>query len=46
MSASACPTDCDDDCDALCHEGHYVPWRRQHQPEDCPASTEPARSRP
>lgn len=33
--AAVCPTPCDDDCDAPCHEGHAVPWKRQHQVEDC-----------
>lgn len=32
-----CPTPCDDDCDAGCHEHHVVRWRRDHQPENCPA---------
>lgn len=36
---TACPTPCDDDCDAGCHEHHNVIWRRDHQPEDCPAVT-------
>lgn len=33
-----CPSDCDDDCEADCHEGHDVPWKRDHQPEDCPSA--------
>lgn len=32
----SCPTPCDDDCEALCHEGHQVPWKREHDPEHCP----------
>lgn len=28
----ACPTLCDDDCDAACHEEHEVPAKRVHQP--------------
>lgn len=31
-----CPTECDDDCRADCHEYHEVRARRDHQPEDCP----------
>lgn len=38
MTAAVCPTECDDDCDAPCHEAHYVPWRRQHDPQNCPAA--------
>lgn len=30
-----CPTICDDDCDATCHEAHEVPWKRQHNVEGC-----------
>lgn len=30
-----CPTPCDDDCEALCHEGHQVPFKRTHDPEEC-----------
>lgn len=35
-----CPTPCDDDCDVLCHEGHEVTWKREHQPEDCPSAAQ------
>jgi len=38
MTVAVCPTECDDDCDAPCHEAHYVPWRRQHDPQNCPAA--------
>lgn len=36
-----CPSDCDDDCDVACHEGHHVPWKRQHDPEACPGTPAP-----
>lgn len=26
-----CPTECDPDCDASCHEAHDVPWKRVHE---------------
>lgn len=32
-----CPTPCDADCVAPCHEGHQVVWKREHQPKDCPS---------
>lgn len=32
--AGECPTPCDDDCDALCHEGHQVGYKRDHEPGD------------
>jgi hypothetical protein len=32
--AGWCPTPCDDDCEADCHELHQVPRRRDHNPED------------
>lgn len=32
-----CPTPCDDDCEAECHQWHVPRWKRDHQPEDCPA---------
>ena len=31
-----CPTPCDADCDAVCHEGHKVGARRLHDPDQCP----------
>lgn len=31
-----CPTPCDDDCEAECHEWHQPSYRRAHQPENCP----------
>lgn len=43
--AAACPTECDDDCDAACHEGHHVPWKRHHEVDSCldgPAAEEQA----
>lgn len=30
-----CPTACDPDCDAACHEVHAVRWRRTHNVADC-----------
>lgn len=30
-----CPTPCDEDCFATCHEWHYVPWKRGHDPQQC-----------
>lgn len=38
QGAAICPTDCDDDCDALCHEWHAIPSRRDHQPDQCPSA--------
>lgn len=35
-----CPTLCDPECDVPCHEIHYVPWLRDHQPEACPGKRE------
>lgn len=32
---TTCPTACDDDCTAKCHEGHYVLGNRQHDPAVC-----------
>lgn len=31
-SPGACPTLCDNDCDAACHEEHEVSYKRTHQP--------------
>jgi hypothetical protein len=28
-----CPTECDDDCTAACHEEHQVPIKRTHARE-------------
>jgi hypothetical protein len=36
--SSSCPTPCDDDCEAACHEWHYVHWKREHNPQACPTS--------
>lgn len=30
-----CPTSCDDDCDALCHEAHEPAEWRYHDPAAC-----------
>lgn len=30
-----CPTPCDDDCTAACHETHQVTRKREHDPETC-----------
>jgi len=30
-----CPTLCDYDCLDVCHEGHAIPRRRDHDPDDC-----------
>lgn len=35
MENSSCPTECDSDCDAACHEWHAVPWKRHHDPVRC-----------
>lgn len=37
-----CPTFCDDDCEALCHEGHQVTWKRDHDLTVCEAMQTPA----
>jgi hypothetical protein len=34
---TTCTTVCEDSCDAYCHEVHEVGWKRNHQPEHCPA---------
>lgn len=31
----ACPTGCDDDCEATCHETHEVRAKRLHHPCIC-----------
>jgi hypothetical protein len=28
-----CPTECDPDCEATCHDLHQVPAKRTHRPE-------------
>jgi hypothetical protein len=33
-----CPTPCDLDCAAICHEVHEVSFKRDHSPEDCRAT--------
>lgn len=30
-----CPTPCDDDCEAACHEAHLAPRLRDHDPDEC-----------
>lgn len=25
-----CPTECDEDCEGICHEAHQPPWKRHH----------------
>jgi len=30
-----CPTPCDSECDAPCHEVHEVTYKREHNPRDC-----------
>lgn len=32
LDALACPTPCDEDCDAACHEEHDPVHKRQHEP--------------
>lgn len=38
QGAQICTIDCDDDCEALCHEWHQPPARRDHQPDECPSA--------
>lgn len=37
QGAQICPTDCDDNCDAPCHEWHQPTYRRDHRPDECPS---------
>ncbi len=30
-----CPTPCDPDCDAACHESHLPAFKRDHDPMRC-----------
>lgn len=30
-----CPTPCDDDCEAVCHEAHAADFKRCHDPVEC-----------
>jgi len=39
-----CPTECDDDCEAPCHESHEILTRRAHPVEICEANV--ARGKP
>lgn len=38
---SKCPTPCDDDCEAGCHEVHQVAAKRTHLVADCPPRKRP-----
>lgn len=38
MSKYVCPTPCDDDCDAPCHESHQPDFKRMHPVEICEAN--------
>lgn len=38
QGAQICTTDCDDDCDAPCHEWHQPTYQRCHQPDECPSA--------
>jgi hypothetical protein len=31
-----CPTACDPDCEASCHEVHELPWKRTHEVDQHP----------
>lgn len=31
-----CPTECDDDCEAVCHEDHQVDFKKDHSRKECP----------
>jgi hypothetical protein len=44
MGLYVCPTGCDDDCDAPCHESHQVTWKRMHPVDLCEANV--ARGKP
>jgi hypothetical protein len=35
---AVCPTLCDDNCEATCHEAHDPWWKRIHQPHNCPSA--------
>lgn len=37
-ASSSCPTPCDEDCDARCHETHRPHWMRAHLPDRCPST--------
>lgn len=41
--ARVCPTRCDDDCEATCHEGHSVLAKKDHPDEWCQLSIEQRR---
>ena len=42
MTESICPTECDDDCDAPCHEAHKPTWKRDHDPATCRGDEPPS----
>lgn len=42
--AMRCPTSCDDDYDAPCHEVHQVRWWRDHEPARCQSDPSAARA--
>lgn len=33
--SEGCPTPCDHDCEALCHEAHKPRWKRSHIVKVC-----------
>lgn len=35
--AYRCPTPCDSDCEARCHEGHEVSYKQRHNVAECQA---------
>lgn len=37
FGAYRCPTLCDDDCEARCHEGHEVSYKQRHDVAECQA---------
>jgi hypothetical protein len=44
-ASEPCPTPCDPDCVAACHEGHHPRWKRSHEPADCVASRQASEPR-
>ena len=40
-----CPTLCDDDCEASCHEAHLPRHKREHDPAACPGNVAPTPER-
>jgi hypothetical protein len=45
QASEPCPTPCDPDCVAACHEGHQPRWKRSHEPADCVASRQASEPR-